>query len=227
MTSTITKRTAFFGLCAALSTSAAVAVETGDFIVRAGAAWVLPNDSSSNVTGINVPTIPNSKVDVNDAVAFGINFTYMVTDNIGIELLAATPFSHDLEGQGSIAALGTIGETKQLPPTLTLQYHFNPHPNIKPYLGVGINYTTFFSESTTASLDNALGGPTSIELEDSWGASGELGVDFVLNGGWLINASAWYTGISTTATLNTAGAIRKVDVDINPWVLFFGVGKQF
>ncbi len=222
MTLTITRRAAFFGLCAALSTSSAVAVETGDFIVRAGPAWVLPNDSSSNVTGI-----PNSKVGVGDGVALGLNFTYMVTDNIGIELLAATPFTHNLTGEGSIAALGTIGETKQLPPTLTLQYHFNPHPNIKPYLGVGINYTTFFSESSTASLNNALGGPTSIDLEDSWGASGELGVDFMLNGGWLINAAAWYTGISTTATLNTAGAIRKVDVDINPWVLFVGVGKQF
>lgn len=226
MTSTITRCAGFFGLCAALATASAVAVETGDFIVRAGAAWVLPNDSSGYVGAI-----PDSKVDVDNAAAFGINFTYMVTDNIGVELLAASPFTHNLKGEGSIAALGTIGETKQLPPTLTLQYHFNPHPNIKPYLGVGINYTTFFSESTSASLNNALG-PTSMELEDSWGASGELGVDFVLPQGWLINAAAWYTGISTTATLttrpNTGGvAVNKVDVDINPWVLFFGVGKQF
>ena len=183
---------------------------------------MLPNDSSSNVTGI-----PNSKVDVDNAAAFGLNFTYMVTDNIGVELLAATPFTHNLTGEGSIAALGTIGETKQLPPILTLQYHFNPHPQIKPYLGVGINYTTFFSESSTASLNNALGGPTSIELDDSWGASGELGIDFLLPQGWLINAAAWYPGISTTATLNTGGVIRKVSVDIDPWALFFGVGKQF
>jgi len=222
MTSTTTRRAAFFGLCAALSISSAVALETGDFIVRAGPAWVLPNDSSSSVTGI-----PGSEVGVNDAVSFGFNFTYMATDNIGIELLAATPFTHDLEGQGSIAALGKIGSTKQLPPTLTVQYHFNVHPQIKPYLGVGLNYTTFFSESSTASLNDALGGPTSIELDNSWGASGELGVDFMFQNGWLINAAAWYTGISTTARLQTGSTLRTVDVDINPWVLFFGVGKQF
>lgn len=70
----------------------------------------------------------------------------MIKENIAIELLAATPFSHDIKGTGALAGVGKVGETKQLPPTLSVQYHFSPKASVRPYVGAGINYTIFFSE---------------------------------------------------------------------------------
>lgn len=93
----------------------------------------------------------------------------MATSSIGIELLAAWPFQHDINGAGELAGVGRLGETKHLPPTLSVQYHFMSQSVFRPYVGVDLNYTTFFSEKTTATLDGALGGPSSLSIRDSMG----------------------------------------------------------
>jgi outer membrane protein len=166
-------------------------------------------------------------VAVDDGFSLGITAAYMMTDQIGIELLAAIPFKHDLQGAGDLAGLGRIGDTKHLPPTLSLQYHFMPTAQFQPYAGIGVNYTTFFSEDASSSLEGALG-ETSIKLDDSWGFAGQIGADMVLDNGWILNAAVWYIDIETEATLNTADAGQlKVDVDIDPWVFMLGAGFKF
>jgi outer membrane protein len=189
--------------------------------VRAGAAWVVPNDDSGNVSGI-----PGSEVSVDSAVSLGVTLGYMVTNNVGIGLLAAWPFEHDIQGERSISGLGRIATIKQLPPTLTVHYHFLPEGSIRPYVGAGLNYTWFFDEDASSSLEGALG-PTSIDLDNSWGLAGEAGVDVTLKDNWFLNASVWYLDINTTAALKTDIAKLKVDVDINPWVFMIGVGTKF
>lgn len=219
------------GLGAALLTSPAFAVGAGDVLVRLGAVWVVPNDSSGNVKLGGIP-IPGSEVGVSSAVSAGLTLSYMVTDNIGIGLVGAWPFQHDIKGKGTLATLGTIGTTKQLPPILTLQYHFLPQADIRPYIGVGLNYTIFFNTNSSSSLETALGGPTNIKLQNSWGPAGEVGVDVTLVDDWFFNANVWYVGIGTTAHLTTTtlgGNISSTvnDVDINPWVFMVGFGRRF
>ena len=223
------------GCGAALLTSPVFAVGAGDVLVRLGAAWVVPNDSSGSVQVGGVP-IPGSEVGVSSSVSAGLTLSYLVTDNIGIGLLGAWPFLHDIKGKGTLSPLGTIGNTRQLPPTLTLQYHFLPQADIRPYIGIGFNYTAFFNTHSSSSLEAALGGPTSIKLQNSWGAAGEVGVDVTLVDDWFFNASVWYVGIGTKATLTTttftgccvANISSTVnDVDINPWVFMVGFGRRF
>ena len=209
-------------LCAGFAATPAVALQQGDWLLRLGPAWVLPNADSSEVTGL-----PGSGVDVDNAVTLGFTVGYMVTDNLGIELLGVVPPEHDLEGDGSIAGLGDIGDTKVLPPTLSVQYHFLPDADFNPFVGIGLNYTTFFSESASPSLEAALGGPTSIELDDSFGVAGQIGVDWNVRDNWYGNATLWYVDMNTEATLNTGGFVRTVDVDIDPWIFMLGVGVQF
>jgi len=190
----------------------ALAVQQGDWIVRVGAASVNPNDDSGQVGAI-----AGSGVSVDDGVAAFFNLSYMLSNNVAIELLAATPFKHDVNATGSIAALGKIAEVKHLPPTLSLQYHFTPTGNFRPYVGAGVNYTTFFSE-------DAVGGVvTDISLDDSWGLAVQGGFDVDFTKDWFFNADVRYISISTTATTN----VGKVDVDIDPWVFSLGVGTRF
>jgi len=192
--------------------SQAIAVSKGDWITRFGGASVNPNDSSGQVGNI-----AGSGVAVDDGQALFINVTYMIRDNIGLELLAATPFTHDISGTGSIAGLGKIAEVKQLPPTFSVQYHFAPKKTFRPYVGGGINYTTFFSEK-------AVGGTvTSISLDDSWGLAVQGGFDVDISKSWFFNADLRYINIETTAKTN----VGNVDVEINPWVLSIGVGTTF
>jgi len=207
------------GLVMAALPSAAPA--QGDWLVRGRLIHVAPNDSSGAVT-----TLAGSGVGVNSDSTLEVDFTYMLNPNLGIELVLATT-KHDLNGKGTIAALGKIGESGVLPPTLTLQYHFAPRAAVRPYAGVGLNYTLFYSDKSSAALNAALGGPTSVDLSNSLGPALQAGLDVDLSKDWFLNFDAKYIWIDTKATLVTGGTTRTVNVDINPWVFGVGIGRRF
>ena len=163
-------------LLAALLTAGTAAIaapsmaqEPGNWLVRGRVIHVTPNDRSGEVT-----TLAGSGVGVGDDTAAELDITYMLRPNWGLELILGTT-QHDLTGKGTIANLGKIGKTALLPPTLTLQYHFAPKANVRPYAGIGVNYSKFYNEKSTNSLDTGLGGPTNINLDDSWGLGGAGG----------------------------------------------------
>lgn len=207
-----------------LPASQALAIDAGDVMVKAGAAYVSPNDSSGEITSAADGAIPGSGVTVDEDTQLGLTITYMVTKNFGLELLAATPFTTTISGTGSAEALGDIGETKYLPPTLSLQYQFAPDAKVRPYAGVGLNYVNFFDSKTLGDLGDQ---DVSLKLDNSVGAAAELGVDVEMGNGWLFNAAAWYIDANTTGKLDVGGDELSVDVDVNPWAFMIGVGKTF
>ncbi len=195
--------------------SGSVLAAQGDFIVRAGLAHVAPNaDSDSDILGI-----PGAEVDVDSDTSLGLTFGYMATDNIGIGLLAAWPFEHDIEGDGSISGLDDVASTKHLPPTVTAQWHFMPENNIRPFVGAGINYTYFFDEDTEGALETL-----DINLHNSWGWAAEAGVDIDLNDQVFFGAQVFYIDIATEAKISGA---EQFDVDIDPWVFLLTAGTRF
>lgn len=181
----------------------ATAFEPGDWLVRVGASYVSPASDNHEI------------VDVESGTSATINLTYMMTDVWALELLAAYPFKHDLE----LADETKIGSTKQLPPTLSIQYHFRPTEKFQPYVGFGINYTDFFSEKTTGPLEG-----TDLNLGSSWGLAGQIGFDMLLNDKWFLNVDARYIDIDTKASVN-GESIGKVEID--PFVFGGHIGFRF
>lgn len=197
----------------------------GDWLVRLRGIVVAPTEESSVVTGF-----PDSGVGVENAVVPELDFTYFLTDNIAAELILATS-PHDIVGEGSLGEFGDIAEVMVLPPTLTLQYHFMPnHPTFRPYAGVGVNYTIFYSQDATSSLTDVLG-PTDVDLDDSVGVAFQLGADFPITDRWFFNADVKYIQIDTDATLTyMVDGVRttsEVEVDLDPLVAGVGVGFRF
>jgi outer membrane protein len=189
-------------LCTPLTS---LAYEQGDVIVRAGATQVQANNDYD----------PDG-VSANSNTQLGINIVYMATDNIGVELLAASPFKHDIKHK----ALGVIGSTKQLPPTLSVQYYMNNSSIITPYVGAGLNYTVFFDENLDAlGIDN-------IELKDSAGLSLQAGVDIALNDNWGLNIDIRQIDIDTEVE-SSSGAADGLDVYIDPLVYSFTALYKF
>jgi outer membrane protein len=183
----------------------AMAFEPGDWLLRAGGSYVNPASDNSDI------------VSVESASSFTFNVGYMMTDVWGLELLAAYPFKHDIE-----LLDGTkVGSTKQLPPTLSLQYHFMPTEAFQPYVGFGLNYTNFFSEETTGPLEG-----TDLDLGDSWGLAGQIGFDYLMNDNWFFNLDARYISIETKAELDGA-PLPGGKVKINPWVYGVNIGFRF
>jgi outer membrane protein len=195
-------------VAAALMVPSAFAHQAGDILVRGGAATVTPNSGGDNVQG-------TGHLDPDSNTQLGLTLSYMITDNWGVELLAATPFSHSV----STAGLGEVAKIKHLPPTLMGQYYFgNAQSKVRPYVGAGVNYTFFFDEEGRGALNN-----TDVSLDDSWGLAVQAGLDMKVTENWFVNASAWYIDIDTD--VDTAVGTFKTNID--PMVLMVGLGYRF
>ena len=222
-------RTFKLGVLAAavMATAPAVqAFEAGDFILRAGVAHVAPDDSSDVITVNGAAALgANARVGVDSNSQLGIRGTYMLTSELGLGLLAATPFKHNIVGAGDLAAAGKIAETKHLPPTLTLQYFpMASSSAFQPFVGVGVNYTTFFEEKTTGALEGS-----KLDLDDSVGVAFEIGMDYMLSENFGLNAAIWWADISTDAqvTLPDGTKTDKFEVEIDPMVYMVGFTYKF
>ena len=209
--------------------------EAGDILVRAGAITVNPNTDSGSVKVDQGPSAGDNlggKATMSSDTQLGLNFAYMITDHVGIELLAATPFEHDvkLKGTGLAAANGKLGSLKHLPPTLSVVYYpLDTKSAFQPYVGAGINYTWIYDEhvGSRASAE----GFDNFKAKNSWGMAWQLGADYMLTDNIMINAQARYIDIDTRATVeNNAvapGTRAKVNVDVDPWVYMVGLGYKF
>lgn len=201
--------------------------QQGDWIVRGGLTTVAPDESSSNILAGGADLGVALTVDNNTQL--GINVAYFVTDKINIELLAATPFTHDVNFSVT-DPLGTgtrLGEVTHLPPTLTANYYFNDASSaFQPYVGAGINYTIFFDESFTGANSNA--GLSDLSLDNSFGLSAQVGMDYQIDKKWHVNASVRFIDIETEASFKVGEADGKVNsIDIDPWVYTLSVGYTF
>lgn len=226
------------GVSCGMSTTSLAAHSAGDILLRVGAVTVAPDTESGTVSGLP-DGVNNARVDVEDNTQLSLTATYMLTDNLGLELLAATPFTHDIVGKGDLEGVA-VGETRHLPPTLSLQYHFGGKDGMfNPYVGIGVNYTLFFSEEVDGQLVSTLntlptiaglGGTHAVdmELDGSLGLAGQAGVDVKVAENWYVNAAVWYIDIGTTAELTTdLGTTHEVDVDLDPWVYNLAVAYKF
>jgi outer membrane protein len=216
------------------------AYEQGDWILRVGATTVDPDTDSDD---INLPGGLVAKAEVDKDTQLGIIPAYMVTDQFAVEVLAATPFEHDIEAQGVGAIKGTnldSGSSKQLPPTVSVQwYPRGGQTGWQPYIGAGLNYTVFFDEDVDNQLISLLGDLTDgavngadLDVDDSWGLALQAGVDVPINDRWAVNVGVWYIDIDTTAKItakaNGAAAAKvKFDVELDPWVYNIGVAYKF
>lgn len=206
------KLTLAIAVAAVLSSATVTAHQSGDIILRAGGALVVPNTSNAS-NDTNQPL----NLDVNSNAQVGLTATYMVTDNIGVELLAATPFSHEIKLGNTL-----VGKTKHLPPSLYAQYYFlDKNSSARPYIGAGVNYTTFFGEK------EILNGVTDLKLKDSWGGMVNVGVDIKVADNLFLNTALYYAKIKTTANFKLAGTERSQKVTLDPTVFFVGLGYRF
>ncbi len=174
----------------------AFAQQAGEWTFGIGVHQVNPKSDNGSVVGGTLD------VEVGSNVRPTITAEYFVRDNLGIEVLAAWPFEHDI----SIKGVGQVGSTKHLPPTISLQYHFG-EGKVKPFVGAGINYTLFMSEET----EGALAG-SDLELDDSFGLALHAGIDFKVGEKGAIRIDARWIDIDTDAKLDGVD-IGTVNID--------------
>lgn len=177
------------------------------FLLRGRAIAVVPDeDSTLNIGG---------SANVGDAVTPEFDVTYFFTDNIGAELIAVTA-QHSLSASNTAIGNLELGTTWILPPTLTLQYHFKPHADFRPYLGAGVNYSVFYGEDEAAGI-------TKLEVDNAWGVAAQAGFDYMLDSNWAVNFDVKKIWMNVDASVNSG--VATADVDLDPYI--FGVGLAY
>ncbi|MDC0343529.1 outer membrane beta-barrel protein, partial [bacterium] len=176
-----------FALAAATTALCLLAAPTlaqsqGDWTIGIGIGNVNPKSNNGTLAG--------GAATINDDTQLTLTAEYFFWDNIGIELLAASPFKHDVSINGAYA--GTI---KHLPPTLSVNYHFPTNGMIKPFAGIGLNYTTFFDETSPLGV---------LSLDDSFGVAVQLGADFAVSDQGAVRVNVRWMDIDSDVSLNGA-----------------------
>jgi outer membrane protein len=192
-------------ILAGLLTTTAFA-DQGDIIARLRVIDVSPqNSTTSTLSALDVhaksDTVPE------------LDFTYMITNNIGAELILGTS-RHEVD-----AGSTDLGKVSVLPPTLTLQYHFTPQATFRPYVGAGLNYTRFYDNELNAGVNT----PLSVK-SNSFGPALQVGADYMITKSFFVNVDVKKLWVKTDVSL--AGAPLGT-LTLNPWVYGIGVGTTF
>ena len=191
-------------LCALVSGAAfAQQAKEGPFMVRARA--VSLNSANGDTTGLGL-SIDNKWIPE-------VDISYFLSKNLAVELILTVPQKQTLTS----SALGTqIGTLEHLPPTLLLQYHFDSNGGVKPYVGLGVNYTKF----TAVNILNGAVGLNS----DSWGGALQLGVDVPLSGNMYLNFDVKKVYIKSDVYIGTG---NKGTFSVDPVLVGVGLGWRF
>lgn len=214
--SSIRRALAVAGLTATVMAPSLAAAQTfetksaGDIMLRGRGIAIVPDVSSDTTIG--------GDVDVDEAFTPELDVTYFATDNIGVELIAATA-NHDVKLENSAVGDVDLGDVWILPPTLTAQYHFLPKQRISPYVGAGVNWTLFYGADS--------GDANDIDYENDVGPALQAGVDIAISGPWSLNLDVKKLFLDTEAEVQTAAGTVDADVDIDPWIVGVGVAYKF
>ena len=177
-----------------------------DWFVRGGLTNVNPKSDNGTVNAANATIHSNTQL--------GLSFGYHLNPNVAIEVLAATPFKHEVALNGT-----TVAEFKHLPPTFSVQYYFNPEGKVSPFVGAGLNYTLTFSEKEKAVLGN-----NNISIGNSFGLAAQAGLRFQVSEDWDMTVDARWMDIDADVKLNGTD-IGTANVD--PMVYSVMFGKRF
>lgn len=206
--------------------AAAQAQSAGNLIGRIGAARMSPSVSSGDMSA---PFFPGARADVGDDTQLSGGLTYMVTNHWAVDVPLSVPFKLDLTGDGALAGVGKIGETKFMPLSVLVQYRFGEaNAMFRPYVGAGPTYAKFFKARSTNTLTALNGGtpanPTTLSLESKLAPTLQIGATVALNDRWFVDAMVAKTWLKTRTTLSTG---QTMDLRLNPTTVALAVGYRY
>ena len=219
----------------ALLASGLVGSAMAQYTVKLGYTNLQPNSSASDVVGPFTPT--GLSLDIRSASTVTFSVSRTVSDQWDLELIIGVPPTHDVAIKVNNPALpasaqaldGQVGaKVRQVAPTLFANYKFMDKSSaLRPFIGAGLNYTTFDKRDSTASGDALNGGATSIGLKDSFGLALQAGINYQFDKQWSLTASVSTAQVKTTLTTNTLGVERTADIKFSPTVTTLAIGYSF
>lgn len=231
----------------ALTVQVASAQKAGDNYVYGGMAFSKTNSSlgavSDSQPAFSPQTTGTSATIENFSTAI-VSAVHMYTDNFGVELTLGIPpkLKADITAPGVSAPLvstsmnSAITQTALFPSVVGMYLFKNPGETFRPYVGFGVNYTTYSSISPNTSFNTvAVFAGNGVSLTSSWNPVYKFGAIYNIDERWSINAGIAYVPLSTNVTLQANSKITPYNLTntatakltINPTDLTIKVGYKF
>jgi outer membrane protein len=199
---------------------------------RIGLYSVFFHVSADDLSGPYVP--PGANIDAKNVETLYLAYVRRLSPHFDVELAVGYPPLQKTVGKGP-ATLGSvpydgqiIATARWLAPTLLFEYKFlSENSKWRPYIGAGVNYTTFYDRDSTAQGNAASGGPTKLSLTPSWGVAGTVGLAYNIKNNWNAYASYSASQVKTKLNADTAGVIRTTHISFGPQALVVAVGYSF
>jgi outer membrane protein len=199
---------------------------------RIGLYSVFYHVTADDLSGPYVPRGAN--IDAKDVVTLYLAYVRRLSPHFDVELTVGYPPLQKTVGKGP-ATLGSvpydgqvIATARWLAPTLLVEYmFFDENSKWRPYIGAGVNYTTFYDRDSTAQGNAASGGPTRLSLTSSVGPAGTVGLAYHIANNWNLYASYSVSQVKTKLRADTVGIIRTTHISFGPQALVVSVGYSF
>ncbi len=199
---------------------------------RIGLYSVFYHVSADDLSGPYVP--PGANIDARNVQTLYLGYVRRLSPHFDVELTLGYPPLQKTVGKGP-ATLGSvpydgqiIATARWIAPTVLLEYmFFSETAKLRPYIGAGVNYTTFYDRNSTAQGNAASGGPTKLSLTSSVGAVGTVGLAYNIHNNWNCYASYSISQVKTKLNADTAGVIRTTHISFGPQALVLSVGYSF
>jgi outer membrane protein len=195
-------------LALAMTVGTVASAEDENWLVRTRLIYISPNDSADGPVGEALDAQVESDFTVE------VDLSYFFNDRFAIEGILATAAQEvTIGGFGDRVSLGSVYHA---PATFLAQYHFGTEGAFKPYIGLGVNFTIFYSES---------GDLTQLDLDsNSIGLAGQIGFDRAIGDRGVFNVDLKYIQIETDVG---AGGDSLGSIAVDPLVLGVGFGFRF
>ena len=219
-------------LSVSLAAPPAAADDVPSNSLRLGRYSVFYHASADDLSGPYVPPGVNFKFDNLETVYAA--YVRRLSSRFDLEFAFGLPPVTKTEGRGP-ATLGSvpyngvvISTARWFAPTVLLNYKFfSENSPLRPYIGIGVNYTSFYERNSTAAGDAASGGPTKLSLTSSVGPAATVGLAYHIAGHWNAYASYSISRVNSKLTADTAGVIRRTSIRFGPQALVVAVGYSF
>jgi outer membrane protein len=193
---------------------------------------VFYHTSADDISGPYVPAGVNLKAQ--DLETLYLGYVRHLPANFAVEVAFGWPPLSKVAGVGP-ATLGSvpyngqvISSARWISPTVLVEYNFlSENSPIRPYIGAGVNYTTFYDRDSTAAGNAASGGPTRISLTSSVGPAVTGGLTYRISDNWHLHGSYSWSQVKTNLNADTDGVIRTTRISFGPQALVISVGYSF
>jgi outer membrane protein len=165
----------------------AAAQSAGHFTTSYGVHGLVPGSANGALSG------SDQGFSADTALALSFSYEYFFRGNLGIEI-------QTLVGQQKIGLEqdDDIGSAWALSPTLWLQYHFNGNGDLSPFVGVGLNHTTFLGADGKGAFSS-----DNVRFKDSVGPAMRVGMDVAIGERSALRVDARWTSMRSDVDVDS------------------------